>query len=199
MRIGLFGGTFDPIHLGHLRVAEEVLEKKRLDRILFIPAGQPPHRRTPQESAQHRLAMVRLAIKQNRYFAVSDYEIKKSGKAYTYETLTHLRSHNLNAQLYLIIGADQWLTFPAWHQVKQLLGLCRIIVMSRPQVALEKMQQVVMEQKSITDHQKISIIKVSKLDISSTDIRRRLGQGQSIRYLVPYQVSQYIQKHELYQ
>jgi nicotinate-nucleotide adenylyltransferase len=199
MRIGVFGGTFDPIHLGHLRVAEEVAEHYRLERVIFIPSGIPPHRQQPETSATHRLCMVRCALSGNANFATSPVELQRPGKSYTIDTLAKLAQLHPNAEFYLIIGADQMLKLKKWYQSEQLFEYCKIVAVSRPGTPLPEIQAKMAADFSTAALQHISFFPVSALDISSTEIRKKIRQHKSIRYLIPLKVRQYIDLHHLYQ
>ncbi len=198
MNIGIFGGTFDPIHVGHLRAAEEVAEKCHLDEVLFVPAGRPPHRRSPLAAPDHRLAMTRLAIKKNPKFRISTLEIDKSSKAYTIETVRTLVQRRPLDRFHLILGADQCMLFQQWHEPNQLLKLCKVIAMSRPGLSLVDVQRVLAPLVNHDLDSHVRMINVCQLDISSTDIRHRLQQSRSIRYLVTPEVETYIHTHHLY-
>jgi len=199
VRVGIFGGTFDPIHLGHLRVAEEVAEKFRLDRVIFIPAGTPPHRRQPETSAMHRLSMVQCAISGNTRFTTSPLETQRSGKSYTIDTLIKLSQLHPRDEFFLIIGADQMVKLRKWYQSDQLFQYCRIVAISRPGTPLAEIQAKMAADFPPAQLRRISFLQVSALDISSTEIRKKLREGRSIRYLVPKKVGQYIAHHHLYQ
>ncbi|MBN1596018.1 nicotinate-nucleotide adenylyltransferase [candidate division FCPU426 bacterium] len=198
VRIGVFGGTFDPIHLGHLRVAEEVAERFRLGRVIFVPAGIPPHRRQPETSSQHRLNMVRCAISGNTQFTTSPLEMQRPGKSYTVETLQYLSRLHPKDVFYLIVGADQMVKLRKWYQSEQLFHYCRIIGISRPGTPLDHLQARITADFPPEHVQNIFLFSVSALDISSTEIRRKIREGRSIRYLVPQKVLQYISLHKLY-
>jgi nicotinate-nucleotide adenylyltransferase len=169
MRIALFGGTFNPVHYGHLLIAEAACESHHLDRVIFVPAGLPPHKRPPRTSAKYRLAMLRLAIRGNPSFKISDREIRAKRVVYTYETLEHFRRRSPGSPLYFILGSDSRKKLPRWRQAKRLPSLCRFITMNRI------------------------------LPFASHEIRRRIRRGQYIRYHVPEAVERYIRAHRLYQ
>ena len=210
MRVGLFGGSFNPIHLGHLRAAEEVREEMALDLVYFIPAAAQPLKATAElASAEHRLAMVRLATKGNRYFMVSDAEIRRGGQSYTIDTVrTFLKTLRPPVTLSLIMGADAFAEFETWKDYRELAGLCSIIVHSRdrdsgpPKVSLAALNRLGYTVQS--DHyvnqsgQTLSFLPTTCLPISATAIREKLRQGKSIRYLVPGDVYDYIARHGLY-
>ena len=197
MRVGVLGGTFDPIHLGHLVAAEEVRAQLRLDRVVFVPAGLPPHKLTEHvSSVAHRLAMVKLAIASNPYFTVSRVDIDRFGPCYTVDTIELLRDEwGGDVELYFILGSDSLADIPTWHQPGRLIRLCRLAVMERPgyRVDVEELERLL---PGITS--RIRFINSPQLDISSTDIQRRVRQGLPIKYQVPEAVEDYIYKHELY-
>lgn len=168
MRLGLFGGSFNPIHHGHLLMAELARERFHLQMVIFVPSGLPPHRPTPKTDARNRLAMVRLAIRGNPHFTVSDWEIRQRRVVFTIETLTHFRRLQPSIQWYFIIGADERRNLPRWKDSRKLQRMCRFIGVDRFE------------------------------PYSSTDIRRRIRLGLSIRYHVPETVRRYIQAHRLY-
>jgi nicotinate-nucleotide adenylyltransferase len=168
MRIALFGGTFDPVHTGHLLIAQAARETYHLDRVIFVPAGRPPHKNRPLASARQRLAMCRLAVRGNPGFAVSDWEIRQKRIVYTYETLEEFRRRRPRAELFFIIGSDSLKDLPRWKEAGRLRSLCRFLVMDRLS------------------------------PFASTAIRRRLRRGFSCRYLVPDTVERYIRTRRLY-
>jgi len=214
MKWGLFGGTFDPIHLGHLRCAQEILEDLALDRIVFIPAAHPPHK---SEGAitpfHHRHEMIRRAVAGNISFALSDIEDKRAGKSYSIETIRHFLDNSaMQAELYFIMGQDAFHTIETWKDWEHLLLLCNFIVMTRPGYRVENLEEILPEDFSRRFHYDspsgsfrgpsdyaIHFKEVTLLDISSTAIRRRASEGQSLRYLVPDTVCDYIVEHRLYQ
>jgi nicotinate-nucleotide adenylyltransferase len=213
MKIGLFGGTFDPIHWGHLRSAEEVSETFGLDRVYFIPASIPPHKTglvtTP---AQHRLEMVRLAVAKNRRFAVSRVEIARPGVSYTLDTL-RVFSSKLGQQdsLHFIIGLDAFREIGTWKDFRELFRLCHFIVTSRPgrkdtdplrgtSVAVKKLF-CYDEKARLYRHEsgnRLFFTKLTDIAISASEIRELVKEGRSIRYLLPRSVECYIRKHGLY-
>ena len=197
MRVGVLGGTFDPIHLGHLVAAEEVRAQLRLDRVVFVPAGLPPHKLTDHISpVAHRLAMVKLAIASNPHFTVSRVDIDRFGPCYTVDTIELLRDEwGGDVELYFIVGSDSLADIVTWHQPERLVRLCRLAVMERPgyRVDVEELERLL---PGITS--RIHFINSPQLDISSTDIQRRVRQGLPIKYQVPEAVEDYIYEHELY-
>ncbi len=199
-RIGVLGGTFDPIHLGHLIVAENIREKLGLKEVLFIPAGQPwlkLREEKPISAAEHRLAMVRLAVASNRYFKVSTMEIDRPGLSYSIDTVLELKSKlGAGAEIYFIVGPDALAEFPKWKEPARLLEICQVVGMGRP--AHKRVDLRNLESSVPGASKRIMSVDVPQIDISSTDIRKRVAQGLSIRYLVPEAVEKYIQKHRLY-
>jgi nicotinate-nucleotide adenylyltransferase len=198
MRLGILGGTFDPIHWGHLCAAEDVREQFDLECIYFIPAGNPPHRERPRASAQDRLAMVRLALRGQPMFKVLDWEIKRRGKSYTIDTLEALHGHFPRAHLFLILGMDQMQNLATWHQPEKLWTRSHLIVLPRPghpyppPYRIPSLAGLPIPRKSFT------MGRIHSLMISASDIRQRIYQKLSIRYLVPQSVANYITKNKLY-
>ena len=185
MRIGIFGGTFNPIHLGHLLLAETARETLALDRVVFIPSHQPPHKRAKDLlPGAHRVKLIELAIRDQPAFVVSDIELEREGPSYSIETVQILRKQLPQATLFLLIGADmlsvRWL---AWDELKRL---CTIVVARRPGSPPRR-------------EASLKWLTMPQLDIASSDIRARLKAGRSIRYLVPAAVERYIRQHRLYQ
>lgn len=209
-RIGIFGGTFNPIHLAHLRSAEEVRAVQRLDRILFIPSAAPPHKRKYSlVSAEHRLAMVRLAIAGNPYFKVSTIEIDRPGRSYSVDTLRALHSRTPGVSFAFIMGFDAFREIDTWKEYERLFELADLIVTSRPPMGEPELRRflpvAVRAQFCYRLHQlthrtgnRIIFQRISDLDISASAIRQRLSRGFSIRYLVPPAVERYIARHGLY-
>lgn len=197
-RVGVFGGSFDPVHLGHLVVAEQCREQARLDRVLFVPAAQPPHKLTKSlTDPRHRVAMLELAIAGHEHFEVSTVELERSGPSYTVETLEALKQSAPDSSLFLIMGADMLMDFPTWRQPQRILELAEILACNRPgvQVNLDRGRPL-----SFVDRlrERLRLIQVPEIGISATDIRGRVRAGRSIRYLVPRAVECYIEEHGLY-
>ena len=198
MRVGVFGGTFDPIHIGHLVSAEEARVELELERIVFVPARLPPHKLDHVLSpVEHRLAMVELAIASNPYFAVSRVDIDRSGPSYTVDTIELLRDKwGPGVEIYFIMGSDSLLDILTWHNPQRLIRLCRFAVVSRPgyQVDLDELDDLLPGVAS-----RVQMLNAPELAISSTDIQRRVREGLSIKYQVPGAVEDYIYQHKLYQ
>lgn len=198
--IGIFGGTFDPIHYGHLRLAEEMADALDLREVRFIPAGLPPHRAAPRTSAAHRLEMVRRAIAGNPRFVLDEREVHASRTSYTVDTLGELRSE-LGAQqpLYLLLGADAFLGLPSWHQWQRLLGLAHIAVAQRPGSNLqEALPEALRREMGIHPAESVSVFDMMPLAISASAVRDALAQQKSARYLLPDSVLDYLQQQKLY-
>jgi len=188
-KLGIFGGAFDPIHIGHLVEAQYATEELGLDKLLFIPTGDHPLK--PQSApSEVRLEMTRIAIQDNPFFELSDIEIKRSGKSYTIDTLQQVKKLYSSKELYLIVGIDNVGTFHKWHRIDEILDMCKVVVLSRMMTDDYVLSPSLLE--------KITILDSPIVETSSTDIRERLAEGKSIRYLVPDKVREYIYAHELY-
>jgi nicotinate-nucleotide adenylyltransferase len=193
-RLGVLGGTFDPIHYGHLQIAEEARERFALDAVLFIPTGEPPHKPAGQANAEQRFLMAELATADNPRFAVSRLEIDRPGPSYTADTLEALRARYPEAARYLIIGADMAMDFPAWREPERILGLARIVAATRPGVPEARLRRHL----AAPAMQAVELLVAPGLDISSTELRRRVAEGKSLRYLTPDPVVGFIEKEGLY-
>jgi len=213
-KIGLFGGTFNPIHLGHLRSAEEIYEAFQLDRVIFIPAAYPPHKKTENIlPASQRLKMVRLAIADNRHFSLSRLELDREGKSYSVETISHFRQRfGAQTHLFFILGLDAFGEINTWKEYKALFELCHFIIMTRP--GFEKFfspENLPVELADLFCYNKKKGVyihgsgygvfpkEITALDISSTKIRENLRQGRSVKYLLPPAVEDFIYRNKLYQ
>jgi len=210
--IGILGGTFNPIHFGHLRIAEEIAENLNLDEMRFIPSANPPHKPAPQISAQHRAAMVQLAIKNNSKFLCDARELSRTGASYTIDTLTNLREEFGNQlSLSLIIGTDAFMHLDTWHRWQEIIQFAHIILVKRPEPETPQKPLSSSLEHFLRDHYTedaalinqhpagfISMQSVTALAISSTDIRERLNNKKSARYLLPQNVLEYIENHQLY-
>ncbi len=209
-KVGLFGGTFNPIHLGHLRAAEEIREEFGLKRIIFIPAGIPPHRPLEEVvSFADRYEMVKLAIASNPSFEVSDIEGRQKRLSYTVETLKYFSQQNQDDEYYFIVGLDAFIEIHTWKSPQELLRLAHFIVMPRKGLKKEEIlkplkmvfSQSVFLRKDICQlptKKNVYFCDISSLNISATFIRQLLSQGKSIRYLVPEAVADYIYQKGLY-
>ncbi len=189
-RLGLLGGTFDPIHIGHVLLAQFVCERLELDRVLFVPAADPPHKGECAAAAEDRLAMVELAIQGFPRFRVSRLELERPGKSYTIDTLRRLRAAWPEARLFLIIGTDNVAQLSTWHDPQGILELCTVVAGSR------------LADRESADPGLVArmvLVDTPVLQLSSTQIRQRLGQGLPVRYLLPEKVEEYIRRRGLYQ
>jgi nicotinate-nucleotide adenylyltransferase len=209
--IGLLGGTFNPIHYGHLRMAQELGESLVLDEVRFIPSAIPPHKALPNVSAAHRATMVELAIENNATFKLDMRELDRSGPSYTIDTLISLRHESdLETSLVLFMGTDAFRQLDSWHRWQELLDYCHIALVQRPQpvnVPLSKPLETYLSE-HYSEHPAdlhkhpsgfITMQQITALDISSTAIRARLQQGLSTLYLMPDSVIHYLQTHRLYE
>lgn len=201
-RIGLLGGTFDPVHYGHLVIAEEVRVSLHLDTMVFIPAGQPPHKMEHTSAApKHRLAMLQLATASNPYFTYSRVEIDRPGPSYLADTLHILREcWGQHIELDFVLGWDSLVELPGWYQPERIIALLtKLIAVGRPgHVERIDTTRQELEAKLPGIAQRLRIIPVPQLDISSTDLRQRVAEGRPIKYQLPEAVEQYIIDHGLY-
>jgi len=187
LKLGILGGTFNPVHLGHLILAEEIREKLGLDKVVFVPAYLPPHKNNSEIApALDRYNMVRLAICGNRHFSVSDIEIKRKGRSYTIDTIRRFKKIYPKDELYFITGSDLLKYLKDWKDLKEIIKMVRFIVATRPGYPLKK----------IPDY--IQTIPIRAVDISAFQIRQAIKKNKSFRYLVPGPVFNYINKHNLY-
>src|SRR6266849_6474334 len=213
MRIGLFGGTFDPIHWGHLRSAEEMRESLSLDRVLFIPTSNPPHKSGKTTTpAEDRLEMVRLAVAKNPRFAVSKVEIQRPGISYSIDTLRYFSKRKRPGDsYYFILGFDAFLEIGTWKDFTEIFPLCHFVITSRPHsgdsnplrripVAVRRLFCYDFTKKTYRHRSGTGLyfVKLTDIAISASDIRRRVREGRSIRYLVPPEVEAYIRKQRLH-
>lgn len=209
--IGILGGTFDPVHCGHLRLAQEVAETLALGEVRFIPGGTPPHRDRPQTPAADRVAMVKLAIADNPLFVLDERETQRAGLSYTFDTLSGLRAEAGATQpLVLIMGADAFLAFDKWHRWREIFSLAHIAVAHRPGTDLSAITDVELArafaQRRVVDVQAlhraaagaIAVVPITALDISATAIRAAIHDGRSARYLMPPDVLAYIDSKYLF-
>lgn len=197
MRIGISGGSFNPIHYGHLFIAQVIQDAFQLKKVLFIPAGHPPHKDQKQMIAgKHRLHMVKQAISGNPMFEVSDLEIKRVGITYSFDTLLALKEQYPEAKLFYLVGADVVSTLTQWYRFESVLTLCEFIAVSRSTENREKLLLKIEELSKIGAS--IHFFDAPSIEISSSQIRKRVAQKQSIRYWVPLETEQYIYEKGLY-
>jgi nicotinate-nucleotide adenylyltransferase len=196
-RVGVIGGTFDPIHYGHLAAAEEARVKVELEKVVFVVAGLPPHKLDEEVTpVEHRLAMVELGIQSNPYFELSRVDVDRPGPSYTVDTMSILQERfGEETELFFVMGLDSLVELPTWHEPHRLVRLCRLIAVSRPgfDVDLAGLESAVPGLSS-----RLETIDMPEVDISSTDLQRRVRVGLPIKYQVPEQVERYIQEHQLY-
>lgn len=196
MKIGLYGGTFDPIHNGHIKVVQAAKIFLQLERIIFIPAGDPPHKTGKRITAkEHRLAMVqKVATLVDAQ--VSDWELLKQEKSYSVETVRHFQAEFPDDEIYFIIGADSFYDMPTWWHYEELMALCNFVVVSRPDYEKELLLS---KFKGSEKPPRVFFLDDIFVDISSTDIREKVAGGKDISKLVPPEVSAYIERYHLYQ
>ncbi len=187
MKIGILGGTFNPIHYGHLILGEQVLGQLGLDRVIYVPTFLPPHKSDKNiVCSSHRLKMIKLAVKNNKHFEVSNEEIKRRGKSYTVDTLKQIKKKYPKAELFFICGSDLVAEIPKWKDVDEIYKMAKFVLAKRPGFGKR------LSGKSFLK------INVAQVDISSSLIRGLVRQRRSIFYLTPYAVAKYIEKHKLY-
>lgn len=197
MNIGVLGGTFDPVHNGHLLLAEEVRDSLKMDKILFIPAGQPWVKSADISPAEHRVAMVRLAIEHKPHFEISTMEIDRQGPTYTVDTLRELKSAAGGGDnFYFIMGWDNLSLLPRWVRPREIISLCRLVAVPRPGYPLPDIKAL--EEKIPGLSASLIMLKRPEVDISSTGVREMALRGQPVDGLVPEAVAAYIRKHNLY-
>ncbi len=211
--IGIMGGTFNPVHFGHLRAAEEVAQSLSLAQVIFMPAAQPPHK-SPVGLApfRHRYRMLELAMVGNPSFTLSDLENQRPGKSYSVETLTQQSTlYGKDEELYFVLGLDAFMELPTWKSYRQLFSLCHFVVVARPGYSATSLGTMLQDQVSDEysfdqavegfihpSHCTVYYREVTLLDISSSTIRQLLAKGRSVRYLVPDEVEAYIYQQGLY-
>jgi nicotinate-nucleotide adenylyltransferase len=216
LKVGIFGGTFNPIHYGHLRAAEEVREKLEFDKILFIPSGSPPLKIKELADAKHRYKMTRLAIVTNRLFELSDIECRLSGKSYTVKTVEELKKNNPEIEFSFILGIDAFLDVTNWWHPERLITLANFVIISRhgfrfidlqisPYIKinrriLKRLDNAEIETYTIKlkSSRNATFLRLTPIGISSTGIRRLLKEGKSIKYLLPAELESYIIANKLY-
>ncbi|MGJ8619209.1 MAG: nicotinate-nucleotide adenylyltransferase [Methylophilaceae bacterium] len=210
--VGILGGTFNPIHYGHLRMAQELADGLGMDKVKFIPSANPPHKDSVTVSAEHRATMVKLAIADNPKFSIDELELKRDGASYTIDTLISLRETLGNdTAICLMMGSDAFVKLNTWHRWQDLLDYAHIILVQRPnqgkpQETLPEELQTLLRDHYIEDVSELSktnagllnMQAISAHDISSSQIRENLKHGQSMKYLLPNEVIEYIQQEQLY-
>ena len=200
-RIGVLGGSFDPIHIGHLLIAQDALEQVRLDEVIFVPAFVPPHKQHLERvSSEQRLEMVRLAVEGDDRFSVSDQELKRGGVSYTIDTVEELKKSRPDVDWVLLVGSDTLVDLHSWHRIDELLNLCEIASFMRPgENSRDEILRKIQLPEYIRERLLSNLVDVHQVEISSTEVRQRVMDGASLRYLVPRAVKKYIYEQGLYQ
>jgi nicotinate-nucleotide adenylyltransferase len=216
MRLGVFGGTFNPIHYGHLRAAEEAREKVALEKVIFVPSASPPLKSGDLADVEHRFLMTAMAVQHNEYFEISDIECRKPEKSYTVTTARVLRQEYPDAEIFFILGVDAFMEIPQWREPDELMRLIDFIIIGRPTMRfaslarspyldvdpgeLEGLDRGTGEALTATleGGRKAVLLGIPLLDISSTAIRVLIGEGRSIKYLLPEKVESFIMSNRLY-
>ena len=195
MRVGVLGGTFDPIHMGHVEVAKAAMECARLDRVLFVPSAQPPHRAAAEASAEDRLAMSRLAVDGDSRLEVSDVEVKRGGKSYTVDTLRELHRSLPDDELFLILGWDAARLFRTWHQPEGVSALASFVIVGRPGMPPPKQADLKL---AGLDPDRVVVCLLPTPDISGSELRRAIAAGISVAGKLAPAVERYIAVHHVY-
>jgi nicotinate-nucleotide adenylyltransferase len=192
MKLAIMGGTFNPIHYGHLISAEEVYDSLSFDVVIFVPSARPPHKDNRDIiDPQHRYMMTMLATEDNSHFRVSRIELDRQGPSYSIETIRQFQAdYGAKAEISWIIGADSLIEFTIWKDFDKLLDICHFIATTRPNYDFSKAPAKV--------YKRVEFFEITAVDISSTEIRRRIREGRTIRYLLPKKVEEYIYQHNLY-
>jgi len=198
-RIGVFGGSFDPVHTGHLIIAQDALEQLELSRVIFIPAAVPPHKQEQELiESRCRLEMLKLAVESNLRFSVSGMELKRGGVSYTVETIQALQEEYPGAELFFIVGLDSLVELHLWHRVDELLEMCSLVPFARGGSDIKRVADAMQLPAAAKEKLLHALIRLHAVEISSSEIRRRVAEGLSIKYLVPPEVEMYIFEHGLY-
>ncbi|HPR83677.1 MAG TPA: nicotinate-nucleotide adenylyltransferase [Pontiellaceae bacterium] len=198
-RIGVFGGSFDPVHMGHLTIAQDAVEQLELDRLIFVPAAVPPHKRgCTLAEGRHRLEMLQLATESNLSFEVSDMELQRGGVSYTFDTMRQVQAEHPGAQLFFIVGLDSLTILHSWRNVDQLLELCTLVPFARGGEDPARVAEQIQLPEPVKTGLMERLIRIHEIEISASEVRMRLAEGLSIRYLVPPEVEMYIAEHHLY-
>jgi len=200
MRIGIFGGTFDPIHQGHLIIAEQCREQARLDEVWFMPSARPPHKARPDLTAfEKRTDMIQLAIAGNSQFRVCEIEKERAGPSYTADTLAELREQRPEVDWHLILGSDCLPDLASWHEPLRVIAQAKLVVVARPGWPVWTAEQL-RNSLRLREEQEmhLQVVAVPLIEIASRDLRRRVAEGRSVRYMVPAAVTAYIADKKLY-
>jgi nicotinate-nucleotide adenylyltransferase len=198
-RIGVFGGSFDPVHMGHLTIAQDAVEQLELSRLIFVPAAVPPHKQEKTlVEGRHRLEMLQLATESNLSFEVSDMELQRGGISYTFDTMRQIQFEHPGAELFFIIGLDSLVELHLWRNIEPLLEMCTVVPFARGGEDSAKIAQQIQLSNVWKTKLLERLIRIHEIEISASEIRMRLAEGLSIRYLVPPEVEMYIAEHHLY-
>ena len=199
-KIGIMGGTFDPIHIGHLILAETAYEQLHLDKVMFLPAGNPPHKRHREGRAldEQRAIMTDLATRDNPHFENSLFEMQLEGYTYTYRTLEMLREQNPDCEYYFIIGADSLFDFDGWMKPERIAAACHLVVATRDSADNELLERTLEEKRQKYQADFIRLHSPN-IEVASHELRERIHEGRSVRYYLPDAVLAYIQEHQIYQ
>jgi len=196
MRVGILGGTFNPPHVAHLVCASEAHDQLGLDVVVLVPTAQPPHTSVPDDpGAEHRAVMCELAVRDDERLRVSRIELERAGPSYTVDTLSTLHERDPEDDLTFIVGGDMAHSLPTWHEPEGILGLARLAVAERAEV---RRADITERLAGLAGADRVDFFAMPRLDVSSSDLRRRVAAGRSIRYLVPDAVIEYIGEHDLY-
>lgn len=199
-RVGVFGGSFNPVHVGHLVLAQDALEAGELDEICFVPCGVPPHKPVDDmAAAAHRVAMLELVVELDEGFSVSRLEVDRPGVSYTIDTLEALQRRLPGARLVFVMGSDTLPELHTWHRIEELLGRYETLAVVRPGLDLAGLERRDLRlPEAVRDRLLRRVVRGHEMDVSATDIRMRVAEGMRIRYLVPEAVEMYIMEHSLY-
>jgi nicotinate-nucleotide adenylyltransferase len=195
MRIGVFGGSFDPVHLAHLILAEQGREQGRLDQVWFVPAARPPHKHSELTPFDRRVEMLQLAVAGNPAFRVEEVEKDRAGPSYTADTLDELATKHPGHEWALLVGSDTLRDLPGWHEPRRIVARAEVLVMARPGAAVVPLAEL---REKLGAEVRVTVAAMPLVDISSTEVRERLRTGRSVRYLVPRAVEMYAGEKGLY-
>ncbi len=195
LKLGIFGGTFNPPHIGHLRLVEAVADELSLDRVLIIPAAIPPHKNAPDlADGEDRLVMCRLTFGEDRRFEVSDTELRRHGRSYTYDTLCEIREQYPEDEIFLIVGSDMLETFDRWYRYRDILSMCTLCAAARERDFSLNLEKVFSKE----ELKKVRFINIDVTEVSSTQIRRLISEGGSAGDFLTCETAQYIEQRGLY-
>jgi nicotinate-nucleotide adenylyltransferase len=198
MRVGVFGGTFDPVHFGHLILAEQCREQGRLEEVLFVPAPRPPHKPQPIARFDQRVEMLALALAGNPAFRIDAIEKDREGPSYTVDTLAELRRRRPGDDFWLLVGGDTVGDLPMWHEPRRLLEMAGLLVMARPGSPPPDRDELGARVGLPAGAVRLEVVEAPQIDVASRDLRRRAAEGRSLRYLLPRAVECYIHDRRLY-